>query len=110
MVSRPGHIDLLRSECVEEAQHVPGHVGHVVRNGPGRCTHTAADEQDDPAILGETVDQRRVPVVEVAAKVLQAQQRRSAGLLVPKRGYTSESPSISTERFSASGRLPYARA
>jgi hypothetical protein len=66
------HVNLLELERVDEAQHVPGHVGHVVGPESGRGAHAAVVEQDDVAILGEAVDQCRVPVVEVAAEVLPA--------------------------------------
>src|SRR4051794_12912085 len=62
-------------ERVDEAQDVAGHVLDVVGHETGRGADAAVVEQDDLAVRGETVDQRGVPVVQVAAEVLQAHQR-----------------------------------
>ena len=67
-------VDFLQAERVDEGERVASHVGHVVGNDSGRAADAAVVEQDDFAILGEPVDQRRVPAVEVAAEVLEAEQ------------------------------------
>ena len=49
---------------------------------PVEAPTPAIGEEEDLTILGEAVNERRVPVVEVAAKVLQTQQRRRVGVSI----------------------------
>jgi hypothetical protein len=78
-------VDFLQTERVDEGERVASHVGHVVGNNSRRAADAAVVEQDDFATLCEPVDQRRVPAVQVAAEVLEADERRRVRLLVPKR-------------------------
>ena len=75
-------VDFLQAERVDEGERVASHVVHVVGNDSGRAGDAAVVEQDHFAILGEPVDEHWVPAVEVAAEMLQADQRRRVRLLV----------------------------
>jgi hypothetical protein len=56
-----------------------GHPRDRVRGRAGRAADANVVERDDAAPGGEIVDQRRIPVVEIAAEVLQQDERNVAG-------------------------------
>lgn len=70
----PKDVDLLQTERTDEGDHITCHVGHVVRNDSRRRTDSPIRQQDDFAILGDAIDESRIPKVEVPPKVLQAKQ------------------------------------
>jgi hypothetical protein len=76
IIGESEQIDLPQWECVNEAEHVAGHVADVVGNDTRRGAYATVGEEDYLAVLSEAVDQHRIPVIEVAADVLQADQRR----------------------------------
>ena len=64
-------VDLLKVESVEEGDGVDGHLLDRVGGRAGRAAHADVVEQDHLTVRGDAVDQDRVPVVDVAAEVLQ---------------------------------------
>jgi hypothetical protein len=75
-------VDLAQLQRLEEAQRVVRHRGHRARRAAGRPADAGVVEQDHLAHRGQRVDERGVPVVEVAAEMLQQDQRRSADRVV----------------------------
>jgi hypothetical protein len=75
----PEHVHLPQLECLEEPQRVVRHRGHGARGPTGRSADPGVVEQDHLARGSKGVDERGVPVVEVAAEVLQQHERRGAG-------------------------------
>src|SRR3954470_16385024 len=69
-------VDPLQVERIDEGDRIPGHVGDVLRNGACGAGSPAVVDQDALAVPGQAVDEQRVPVVEVAAEVLQHHQRQ----------------------------------
>jgi hypothetical protein len=57
----------------------------VVGNDTRRGADATIGEEDYLAVLSEAVDQHRIPVIDVAAQVLQADQRRRFRLALPNR-------------------------
>jgi hypothetical protein len=68
-------IDLTEVHGGEERDGVACHLLHRVRRCPGGATDPGVVEGDDPPGRGQRVDQRGIPVVEVAAEVLEQDQR-----------------------------------
>jgi hypothetical protein len=54
-----------------------GHLLDGVRGGAGGAAHPGTVERDDPPRRGQRVDQRRIPVVQVPAEVLEQDQRHA---------------------------------
>ena len=68
-------VDPLEVQCVEEGDRVVRHRLDGARRPAGRGADADVVEGNHASIRGERVDQRRVPVVEVAAEVLQQDER-----------------------------------
>jgi hypothetical protein len=64
-------IDLLKVQCFEERNRVVGHRLNRVRRPARRSGDADVVERDHPSIRRECVDERGIPVVEVAAEVLE---------------------------------------
>ena len=75
-------IDALELHRLEEGDRVVGHRLDGVRRRAGRGADADVVEGDHASLGGELVDQRGVPVVEVAAEVLQQDERDIAFTLV----------------------------
>src|SRR4051812_48549967 len=69
-------VDSLQAERIDEGDRIPGHVGDVLWNGARRAGNPAVVDQDDLAVPRQAIDEQRVPVVEVAAEVLQHHERQ----------------------------------
>jgi hypothetical protein len=65
-------VDLLEAERGDEGDDLPRRLGNRVARPSGRGTDTRIVDEDDLALAGDRVGQRRVLVVEIAAEVLQA--------------------------------------
>ena len=71
---RPGQADR-----IGEGDNLPCGLGNRVRGHAGGRADAGVVDEDDLALGRQGIDERRVLVVEVAAKVLQHQQRHVAG-------------------------------
>jgi hypothetical protein len=71
-------VDLHEAEGVEQGHGVPGHLGDRPRGRAAGCADAGVVEGHDMAAGGQRVDQRGVPIVEVAAEVLEQDQRHVA--------------------------------
>jgi hypothetical protein len=79
-------VDLLQPEgVVDEAEGVAGHVGHVVRDDTGRAADPAVVDRDDLAILGEALEEGKIPAVEVAPGSAAASGRARVSALTKRR-------------------------
>jgi hypothetical protein len=72
----PQQVDPGQVERVGERDDVAGHLGNGARNGPRRQAHPGVIHNDDLAVPRESAEQQRIPVIQVAAKVLQHHQRQ----------------------------------
>ena len=75
-IEKPEQVDSVESERVDEREHLPRHRGDRAARLTGRGADARVVDQDDLAVGGERVDQGGVPVVEVAAEVLQQDERQ----------------------------------
>jgi hypothetical protein len=71
----PEHVNLTESECGDERDRVPRRLLDRVRGRAGRAADASVVIGDHPAGRRQRVDQRRIPGVEVAAEVLEQQER-----------------------------------
>jgi hypothetical protein len=69
-------IDLVEAKGADEPHRVVGHPFDRVRRGAARSTHPAVPE-GDPTSCGESVDDARIPVVQVPGQVDQEDQRHA---------------------------------
>ena len=69
-------IDSVEAERVDERDHPPRRLRDGAARLPGRGPDARVVDQDDLALGGERVGQRRIPVVQVAAEVLQQHERQ----------------------------------
>ena len=87
---RPDQRDLLRDEAADgepedvglaeahggdEIDRVVRHLPDRVRGVSGRTAYPGIVKGDDPPVRGQGVDQRRIPAVEVAAEMLEQDER-----------------------------------
>jgi hypothetical protein len=75
-------VDLRQPERADEVDDVRRGLGDVVAWRAGRTAHPGVVDGDDFAAFGERVEQRRIPVVEVAPETLQQKQRCCVGVRV----------------------------
>ena len=80
-MEKPSRSTWSKLQGVEERDGIVRHVLDGVRGGPAGAAHPGVVEGDDPARRGERVDQGGIPVVEVAAEVLEQHQGRSSAAL-----------------------------
>ena len=71
-------IDPLKAHRLDEGDGVVGHRFDGARRPAGRGADADVVERDHASIRGERVDERGIPVVEVAAEVLQQDERHFA--------------------------------
>ena len=71
-------VDVVQVHRGDERDRVLCHLGHGARCGSGGTTDAGVVEGHDRPGRGQRVDQRRIPVVQVAAEVLQEDQRDRA--------------------------------
>jgi hypothetical protein len=71
----PEQGDPLEAERGDERDHPPRRLGDRAARLAGRGTDARVVDQDDLALSSERVGQRWIPVVEVAAEVLEHHQR-----------------------------------
>jgi hypothetical protein len=67
----PEQVDFGEAQGVDEGENVAGQSLDAVRDGAGRAADSAVVGEDDFAPGRDVVDEGRVPVVEVAAEVLE---------------------------------------
>jgi hypothetical protein len=79
-------VDLGEPQRIDEGQRVAPELLERRRRGACRQAHPARVEQDDLALVRDVVDQGGVPVVEVAAEVLEEHDGHRAVLSVPAVG------------------------
>jgi hypothetical protein len=72
-------VDRVELEGLEERDGIARHLGDRARGGARRSGHSGVVERDDPPVARQRVDQSGVPVVEVAAEMLEEHQRRRPG-------------------------------
>ena len=77
-IEKPSRSTRWRLHRLEERDRVVRHRLDGVRRAAGRGADADVVEGDDASLRGERVDQRGVPVVEVAAEVLQQDERHIA--------------------------------
>jgi hypothetical protein len=75
-----------QADRIGEGADLPCVLGDRVRGQAGGRTDADVVDEDDLALGRQGIDERRVPVVEVAAEVLQHQQWHVAGLAEPPIG------------------------
>src|ERR1700736_6701467 len=73
-------IDLRQSETIDERFRVLRHTCKGRRHFAGRTRDTRIIEDDDLTLLGKTVQNRRIPVVEVSGEVLVKDKGQTASL------------------------------
>ena len=71
-------------ESVGERDGVQRHRLHGARRGSGGAGHASVVQEDDFSLLGDRVDQERIPVVEVGPEVHEEHERQRGGLGVPE--------------------------
>jgi hypothetical protein len=74
----PKQIDLRQVERTDERDHRPRRVGNRRAELAARRTDTRIVDEDHTALARQCVGERRIPVVEVAAEVLEHDQRCGA--------------------------------
>ena len=94
-IEKPSRSTRSKLHCLEEGDRVVRHRLDGVRRRTGRAADADVVEGDHAPPRGKLVDQRGIPVVEVAAEVLQQHERHLAltevavGVLDPVRGRNS---------------------
>src|SRR4029077_3309516 len=76
-------VDLPEAQGVEEGQHRLSRLGDRVLRRAGRGADAGGVDEDDLALVRERVGECRVPVVEVAAEVLQEHEWHRARAAEP---------------------------
>ena len=78
-IEKPSRSISLEAERVDERDHLARRLGDRAARLARRGADARVVDQDDLALGGERVGQRRVPVVQVAAEVLQQHERHPRG-------------------------------
>src|SRR6201987_1694533 len=75
----PEDIDAWNIQCGDESNGIAGHLLDCVGSVSGRGPDARIVERYDAPLSGQGVDQGRVPILQIAAEVLQQYQRDCAG-------------------------------
>src|ERR1700691_5252703 len=81
-------IDLGKVKRCNEARGIPCHLTYVIRSRAARLANADVVEDDDRAVLGESIHHRRVPGVHGPREMLQADQWYSDARTQPAVGKT----------------------
>jgi hypothetical protein len=71
-------VDPVEAECADEGVGVVGHRLNAVGNLASRCADAAVVERDDVMVLGDRVEDARIPVVQVRGQVDEEDHRDPA--------------------------------
>ena len=77
-IEKPRRSTRSNSIAIEERDGIARHLLNRAGSRPVRSADTGVVERDDPTVARERINERRIPVVKVAAEVLQQHQRHCA--------------------------------